>query len=59
MCWLKYTKASVGITSVEELLTHRAISLGYYWPYMRKNVTQFVQACEQCQRYAPQQRLPP
>ncbi|XP_028117589.1 uncharacterized protein LOC114315210 [Camellia sinensis] len=31
-------------------LVHRAISYGYWWPYMQKDVEAFVKKCEKCQR---------
>ncbi|XP_028052310.1 uncharacterized protein LOC114256828 [Camellia sinensis] len=34
-------------------LTHRAISQGYWWPYMQKDAEAYGKKCEQCQRFAP------
>ena len=42
----------------KRILAHRVINLGYYWSYMQRDEAQFVQACEQCQRYVPYQHLP-
>lgn len=33
-------------------LAHRAITQGYWWPYMQKDVEAYVKKCEQCQRFA-------
>ena len=34
-------------------LAHRAISQGYWWPYMQANALKYVQVCDKCQRFAP------
>ena len=33
-------------------LAHRAMSQGYWWPYMQQDVLQFVQKCDRCYRFA-------
>ncbi|XP_030959187.1 uncharacterized protein LOC115981150 [Quercus lobata] len=32
-------------------LSHRAITLGYWWSSMHKEVQEYVQKCDQCQRF--------
>ena len=39
-------------------LAHRAISQGYWWPYMQKDAEIYVRKCEKCQRFAPNIHLP-
>ncbi|XP_059669410.1 uncharacterized protein LOC132314582 [Cornus florida] len=39
-------------------LTNKAIRLGYYWPTMQKDVLDFVQKCDKCQRFANIPRQP-
>ena len=34
-------------------LSHRAITQGYWWPNMQKEVLEYVKKCDQCQRFAP------
>ena len=34
-------------------LSHRAITQGYWWPSMQKEVQEFVKKCDQCQRFVP------
>ena len=34
-------------------LAHRAISQGYWWPYMQSDALKYVQECDKCQRFAP------
>ena len=34
-------------------LSHRAITQGYWWPNMQKEVQEYVRKCDQCQRFAP------
>uniref|UniRef100_A0A2N9HX24 Integrase catalytic domain-containing protein n=1 Tax=Fagus sylvatica TaxID=28930 RepID=A0A2N9HX24_FAGSY len=34
-------------------LAHRAISQGYWWPYMQADALKYVQECDKCQRFAP------
>ena len=33
-------------------LAHRAITQGYWWPNMQKEVLEYVRKCDQCQRFA-------
>ena len=33
-------------------LAHKAITAGYFWPYMMKNAMKFVKRCKKCQKYA-------
>jgi ribonuclease HI len=34
-------------------LAHRAMSQGYWWPYMQSDAVRYVKACDKCQRFAP------
>ena len=34
-------------------LAHRAISQGYWWPYMQADAVKYVRECDKCQRFAP------
>uniref|UniRef100_A0A2N9F5S6 Uncharacterized protein n=1 Tax=Fagus sylvatica TaxID=28930 RepID=A0A2N9F5S6_FAGSY len=34
-------------------LAHRAISQGYWWPYMQADALKYVHECDKCQRFAP------
>ncbi|XP_030936306.1 protein NYNRIN-like [Quercus lobata] len=34
-------------------LSHRALTLGYWWPSMHKEALDYVKKCDQCQRFAP------
>uniref|UniRef100_A0A2N9FA17 Uncharacterized protein n=1 Tax=Fagus sylvatica TaxID=28930 RepID=A0A2N9FA17_FAGSY len=34
-------------------LAHRAISQGYWWPYMQADALKYVRECDKCQRFAP------
>ena len=34
-------------------LSHRAITQGYWWPNMQKEVQEYVRKCDQCQSFAP------
>ena len=33
-------------------LAHRAISQGYWWPYMQADALRYVRECDKCQRFA-------
>lgn len=33
-------------------LAHKAITAGYFWPYMMKNAVKFVKRCGKCQKHA-------
>ena len=37
----------------ERSLSHRAISQGYWWPYMQADALKYVRECDKCQRFAP------
>ena len=39
-------------------LSHRAITQGYWWPNMQKEVQEYMKKCDQCQRFAPIRRSP-
>lgn len=34
-------------------LAHKAITIGYYWPSAQEDAINFVQKCEECQKFAP------
>jgi hypothetical protein len=34
-------------------LAHRAISQGYWWPYIQADALKYVRECDKCQRFAP------
>ena len=34
-------------------LAHKAITAGYFWPYMMKDAIKFVKKCDKCQKHAP------
>ena len=34
-------------------MSHRAMTLGYWWPSMHKEALEYVKKCDQCQRFAP------
>ena len=33
-------------------LAHRAMSQGYWWPYMQSDAVRYVRKCDKCQRFA-------
>ncbi|CAL8991898.1 unnamed protein product [Prunus brigantina] len=39
-------------------LAHKAITQGYFWPYMAREAEQFVRKCDKCQKHAPMIRRP-
>uniref|UniRef100_A0A2N9H9C9 Integrase catalytic domain-containing protein n=1 Tax=Fagus sylvatica TaxID=28930 RepID=A0A2N9H9C9_FAGSY len=39
-------------------LAHRAMSQGYWWPYMQSDSVRYVKACDKCQRFAPKIHQP-
>uniref|UniRef100_A0A2N9FCE9 Uncharacterized protein n=1 Tax=Fagus sylvatica TaxID=28930 RepID=A0A2N9FCE9_FAGSY len=39
-------------------LAHRAMSQGYWWPYMQSDVVRYVRKCDKCQRFAPKIHQP-
>ena len=34
-------------------LSHRALTQGYWWPNIQKEVQKYVKKCDQCQKFAP------
>ena len=34
-------------------LAHRAITQGFWWPQMQKDVVEYMRKCERCQKHAP------
>ncbi|KAI5351238.1 hypothetical protein L3X38_004129 [Prunus dulcis] len=39
-------------------LCQKALNVGYFWPTMRHNSTEYVKRCDPCQRYKPVPNLP-
>ena len=35
------------------LLSYKALTQGYWWPSMQKEVQDYVTKCDQCKRFAP------
>ena len=40
-------------------LIHKALTQGFYWPTMKKEVVNFVRKCDKCQRFATTTHQPP
>ena len=34
-------------------LAHKALSIGYFWPFMMTEAQKFVRKCDKCQRFTP------
>uniref|UniRef100_A0A2N9IVM6 Integrase catalytic domain-containing protein n=1 Tax=Fagus sylvatica TaxID=28930 RepID=A0A2N9IVM6_FAGSY len=53
----EYEALLIGLRTAERLggrsLAHRAISQGYWWPYMQTDALKYVRECDKCQRFAP------
>ncbi|CAL8094052.1 unnamed protein product [Prunus armeniaca] len=39
-------------------LTQKTLNVGYFWPTMRHDFTEYVKRCDCCQRYKPVPNLP-
>ena len=39
-------------------LAHRALTQGYFWPYMSRDAKQYARRCDKCQKYSPVVRQP-
>ncbi|KAL6273710.1 hypothetical protein ACE6H2_024402 [Prunus campanulata] len=39
-------------------LAQKALSIGYFWPTMRQDSTEYARRCDRCQRYKPIPSLP-
>ncbi|XP_020421432.1 uncharacterized protein LOC109949728 [Prunus persica] len=39
-------------------LAQKALNVGYFWPTMRHDSTEYVKRCDRCQRYKPVPNLP-
>ena len=39
-------------------LAHRALSQGYWWPYMQSDAIRYVMKCDKCQRFVPKIHQP-
>uniref|UniRef100_A0A2N9GNU9 Uncharacterized protein n=1 Tax=Fagus sylvatica TaxID=28930 RepID=A0A2N9GNU9_FAGSY len=39
-------------------LAHRAMSQGYWWPYIQSDAVRYVRKCDKCQRFAPKIHQP-
>ena len=37
----------------EQSLEHKALTAGYYWPYMMTEARDYAKKCDKCQRFAP------
>jgi hypothetical protein len=35
-----------------QMLSHKAITSGYFWHHMNEDSTRMVQSCDKCQRFA-------
>ena len=42
-----------GLHSGGRSLAHRALSQGYWWPYMQKDAQMYVRRCNKCQLFSP------
>ena len=40
------------------ILAHKALTVGYYWPYMMTKAREYVKRCDKCQRFAPLKHQP-
>lgn len=49
---------SCGSHTGSRALMKKIMRWGYYWPALANDVFEFIQKCEQCQRYAPITRQP-
>ena len=47
-----------GMHSGGRSLAHRAITQGYWWPYMQADAEAYVRKCEKCQKFSPLIHLP-
>ena len=34
-------------------MAHRALTQGYWWPYMQKDAVTYVRKCDKCQKFSP------
>ena len=39
-------------------LTHKALTVGYYWSYMMMEAWKYMKKCDKCQRFAPLKHQP-
>jgi hypothetical protein len=39
-------------------LAHKAMSQGYWWPYMQVDALAYVRECDKCQRFPPMMHQP-
>ena len=39
-------------------LVRKIMRIGYFWPTMQQDATEFVRKCDRCQRYGKVQRVP-
>ncbi|XP_038707287.1 uncharacterized protein LOC120002598 [Tripterygium wilfordii] len=46
-------EGSCGAHATGRTLAFRAITQGFWWPYMQKDALQYVKKCEKCQKFAP------
>uniref|UniRef100_A0A2N9GXW1 Integrase catalytic domain-containing protein n=1 Tax=Fagus sylvatica TaxID=28930 RepID=A0A2N9GXW1_FAGSY len=54
----RFMKGICGSHTGGRSLAHRAMSQGYWWPYMQSDVVRYVRKCDKCQRFAPKIHQP-
>jgi hypothetical protein len=47
-----------GNHSGSECLVRKLITIGYYWPTMKKDALRYVKQCDKCQQFSNVSRLP-
>ncbi|VVA41296.1 PREDICTED: rve domain-containing /RVT_3 domain-containing, partial [Prunus dulcis] len=47
-----------GNHSGDRSLAHKALNVGYSWPSMLHDSSEYVKRCDRCQRYKPVPNLP-
>ena len=51
-------KSICGNHSEGRSLAHKALTAGYYWPYMMTEPREYVKRCDKCQRLEPLKHQP-
>ena len=41
-----------------QILAHKALTVGYYWPYMMTEAKEYMKKCDKCQCFAPLKHQP-
>uniref|UniRef100_A0A2N9FX58 Uncharacterized protein n=1 Tax=Fagus sylvatica TaxID=28930 RepID=A0A2N9FX58_FAGSY len=54
----RFTRESVEAILGVGSLAHRAMSQGYWWPFMQSDAVRYVRKCDKCQRFAPKIHQP-